>query len=203
MMLTAAVAALQADQLPGGIDGIYSLLSCKNGRPLYRRKESPPGEDRVLWYSHQYGDWDVAKGTEPNEVSQRCWGMPGGRAELLRWSAGAAAAVLPPVVHRPHSSTQRPGCLTSCSAAVIRVLMAAHVAMPLHRVPPALIVCSLGSLADARGCCWSQVEILMYGGEVEHASVPLYVSSWHLGADLNSNSNMDEDDYMPIAVTVS
>jgi hypothetical protein len=42
----------------------------------------------------------------------------------------------------------------------------------------------------------------MYGGEVEHASVPLYVSSWHLGADLNSNSNMDEDDYMPIAVTV-
>lgn len=72
---------LQADQLPGGIDGIYTLVSCKNGRPMYRRKESPPGEDRVLWYSHQYGDWDIAKGTEPNEVrpglGQRCWCRPG------------------------------------------------------------------------------------------------------------------------------
>lgn len=104
----------QADQLPGGIDGLYTLVGCNNGRPMYRRKDSPAGEDRVLWYSHQYGDWDVAKGTEPNEV-----------------------------------------------------------------------------------------EILMYGGEVEHASVPLYVSSWHLGADLNSGSDMDEDDYMPIAIKLT
>ncbi len=74
---------LQADQLPGGIDGIYTLTSCKNGRPMYRRKESPPGEDRVLWYSHQYGDWDIAKGIEPNEVrpglEQGCWRRPGWR----------------------------------------------------------------------------------------------------------------------------
>lgn len=32
----------------------------------------------------------------------------------------------------------------------------------------------------------------MYGGEMEHASVPLFVSSWHLGADLKTDSSMGE-----------
>ena len=79
----------QADKLAGGLDGVYQLLSCYNGKPMYRRKDSPAGEDRVLWYSSTFGDWDVSKGTDPNEA-----------------------------------------------------------------------------------------EILMYGGEMEHASVPLFVSSW-------------------------
>lgn len=79
----------QADKLNGGLDGIFQLVSCYNGKPMYRRKGSPAGEERVLWYSSTFGDWDVSKGTDPNEA-----------------------------------------------------------------------------------------EILMYGGEMEHASVPLFVSSW-------------------------
>lgn len=71
------------------MDGVYQLVSCYNGKAMYRRKNSPADEDRVLWYSSTFGDWDVSKGTDPNEA-----------------------------------------------------------------------------------------EILMYGGEMEHASVPLFVSSW-------------------------
>ncbi|KAG2429240.1 hypothetical protein HXX76_011009 [Chlamydomonas incerta] len=104
----------QADRLKGGLDGVYQLTSCYNGKPMYKRKNSPAGDDRVLWYSSTFGDWDVSKGAEPNEA-----------------------------------------------------------------------------------------EILMYGGEMEHASVPLFVGSWHLGGDLRSDTALGEDDYLPINVAVS
>ena len=42
----------QADKLTGGVDGVYSLVSCYNGKPLYRRQKSPAGEDRVMWWVH-------------------------------------------------------------------------------------------------------------------------------------------------------
>mmetsp|Transcript_4811 Transcript_4811/g.10356 ORF Transcript_4811/g.10356 Transcript_4811/m.10356 type:complete len:147 (+) Transcript_4811:95-535(+) len=42
----------------------------------------------------------------------------------------------------------------------------------------------------------------MYGGEMEHASVPLFVSSWHLGGDLKSDTTLGQDDYLPISVKV-
>ncbi|MEW5315744.1 MAG: hypothetical protein WDW38_007150 [Sanguina aurantia] len=103
----------QADKLSGGLDGIYTLSACYNGKPLYKREQSPVGEDRVLWYSSTFGDWDISKGVEPNEA-----------------------------------------------------------------------------------------EILMYGGEMEHANVPLFVSSWHLGGDLKSDTTLGEDDYLPISVKV-
>ena len=103
----------QADKLTGGIDGTYKLSSCYNGKAMYSRtKPSPDGEDRVLWYSSTFGDWDLSRGKEPNEA-----------------------------------------------------------------------------------------EILMYGGEMEHASVPLFVTSWHLGGDLRSGGV--EDEYAPISVKVS
>ncbi|KAG1658803.1 hypothetical protein FOA52_003334 [Chlamydomonas sp. UWO 241] len=102
----------QADKLTGGLDGAYKFVSCYNGKPLYQRQKSPTGEDRVLWYSSTFGDWDVSRGTEPNEA-----------------------------------------------------------------------------------------EILMYGGEMEHASTPLFVSSWHLGGDLRSSGV--EVEYAPIAVKVT
>lgn len=103
----------QADKLSGGLDGTYDLTSCYNGKPMYKRRKSPEGQERVLWYSATFGDWDVSKGSEPNEA-----------------------------------------------------------------------------------------EILMYGGEMEHASVPLFVSNWHLGGDLKSSSNLGEDDYLPIDIKV-
>jgi hypothetical protein len=103
-----------ADLLRGGIDGNYKLTSCHNGRPLYIREKSPKGEDRVLWYSTGFGDWDISNGTVPNEA-----------------------------------------------------------------------------------------EILMYGGDTQHAVVPLFVEGWHLGADLKSDSNMGDDDYFPVPATVA
>lgn len=104
----------QADRLTGGLDGAYALSGCFNGKPMYKRKDSKAGEERVLWYSSTFGDWDISKGADPNEA-----------------------------------------------------------------------------------------EILMYGGEMEHASVPLFVSSWHLGGDLKSDTTLGEDDYLPIAVKVA
>lgn len=29
--------------MPGGIDGIYKLHTCENGRPAFKRQRSPPG----------------------------------------------------------------------------------------------------------------------------------------------------------------
>ena len=52
---------VQASNLAGGIDGIYVLSSCYNGKPMYRRKASPANEERVMWYSSTFGDWDVSK----------------------------------------------------------------------------------------------------------------------------------------------
>lgn len=59
----------QADKLTGGLDGTYKMASCYNGKPMYKRNKSPAGEDRVLWYSSTFGDWDISKGSDPNEVS--------------------------------------------------------------------------------------------------------------------------------------
>ncbi|WIA37817.1 hypothetical protein OEZ86_014678 [Tetradesmus obliquus] len=103
----------QADLLPGGLDGVYKLYKCNDGRPAYKRVKSPAGQDRVLFYSKDFGDWDVAKGTEPNE------------------------------------------------------------------------------------------DILMYGGELEHHSVPLFAKNWHLGADLTkAGAKLADDQYMPISATL-
>lgn len=33
-----------ADQLQGGIDGVYAIAACHNGKPLYRRKDSTEGQ---------------------------------------------------------------------------------------------------------------------------------------------------------------
>lgn len=107
-----------ASKLTGGLDGVYKLTGCHNGRPLYKREKSPAGEERVLWYSQTFGDWDISKGPEPNEE-----------------------------------------------------------------------------------------DILMYGGDMEHQAVPLWVASWHLGADLKAGASPDagdgEDSYLPVAAALA
>lgn len=57
----------QADKLPGGLDGIYTLSGCHHGRPMYKRKDSPAGQERVLYYAKNYSDWDVSNGSTPND----------------------------------------------------------------------------------------------------------------------------------------
>ncbi|KAK9824591.1 hypothetical protein WJX72_011552 [[Myrmecia] bisecta] len=63
----------------GGLDGVYKVHSCENGRPLYKRDGSPSNEDRVLFYSTQYRDWDITNGTFPQEDDILMFGGSGGR----------------------------------------------------------------------------------------------------------------------------
>eukprot|EP01024_Parvocaulis_polyphysoides_P052543 TRINITY_DN51968_c0_g1_i1.p2 TRINITY_DN51968_c0_g1~~TRINITY_DN51968_c0_g1_i1.p2 ORF type:complete len:145 (-),score=23.83 TRINITY_DN51968_c0_g1_i1:6-440(-) len=62
--------------LKGGLDGVYSLAGCLNGRPKYVRYE-PLGQERVLWWSQLFADWDISSGTEPNEEDILCYGGEG------------------------------------------------------------------------------------------------------------------------------
>lgn len=62
---------------------------------------------------------------------------------------------------------------------------------------------TFGDWDISKGVEPNEAEILMYGGEMEHANVPLFVSSWHLGGDLKSDTTLGEDDYLPISVKVS
>jgi iron-regulated transporter 1 len=57
----------QADKLPGGLDGVYKLVGCHAGRPMYKRQGSPAGQERVLYYSKAYADWDISNGSAPSE----------------------------------------------------------------------------------------------------------------------------------------
>lgn len=56
-----------ADRLEGGLDGTYKLVSCYDGKPMYRRVTEPLEENRVLWYNIYYGDWEFSTGDEPSE----------------------------------------------------------------------------------------------------------------------------------------
>ncbi|KAI8475171.1 MAG: hypothetical protein J3K34DRAFT_365783 [Monoraphidium minutum] len=56
----------------------------------------------------------------------------------------------------------------------------------------------------ANGTVPNEQEILMYGGDTQHAVVPLFVTGWHLGADLNSEWNeLGDDDYFPVDAKVA
>eukprot|EP01023_Acetabularia_acetabulum_P010108 TRINITY_DN14601_c0_g2_i3.p1 TRINITY_DN14601_c0_g2~~TRINITY_DN14601_c0_g2_i3.p1 ORF type:complete len:595 (-),score=134.57 TRINITY_DN14601_c0_g2_i3:723-2507(-) len=51
--------------LDGGLDGVYQLAGCENERPKYVRYEKP-GQERILWWSSVFGDWDFTAGDKPN-----------------------------------------------------------------------------------------------------------------------------------------
>ncbi|GIL70403.1 hypothetical protein Vretifemale_1170, partial [Volvox reticuliferus] len=57
-----------ADLLTGGLDGIYLLAGCFEGKPIYIRSRysGPPGEDRVLYYNPEFGAWEFSVGREPS-----------------------------------------------------------------------------------------------------------------------------------------
>ncbi|EFJ50969.1 hypothetical protein VOLCADRAFT_88131 [Volvox carteri f. nagariensis] len=56
------------DRLTGGMDGLFLLAGCFEGKPIYIRSRysGPPGEDRVLYYNPSYGSWEFAVGREPS-----------------------------------------------------------------------------------------------------------------------------------------
>lgn len=63
-----------ADLLHGGIDGDYKTTSCYDGHPVFTRTNSPKGEDRVLFYSLSFADWDISKGNVPDEADVIMYG---------------------------------------------------------------------------------------------------------------------------------
>eukprot|EP01024_Parvocaulis_polyphysoides_P054505 TRINITY_DN5509_c0_g1_i5.p1 TRINITY_DN5509_c0_g1~~TRINITY_DN5509_c0_g1_i5.p1 ORF type:complete len:540 (+),score=98.13 TRINITY_DN5509_c0_g1_i5:153-1622(+) len=62
--------------LEGGIDGVYQLAGCHNNRPKYVRYE-PAKQERVLWFSTIFGDWDIGLGTEADEQDIIIYGGDG------------------------------------------------------------------------------------------------------------------------------
>jgi hypothetical protein len=69
---------LSGPLLAGGLDGIYKLESCMNGKPLYRRQRGRKGQERVLFFSKLFYDWDISNGTRPNEQDILMYGEPRG-----------------------------------------------------------------------------------------------------------------------------
>lgn len=63
-----------APNLVGGMDGIYKLSTCENGRPLYKRDTTDKAAERVLWYSAPHRDWDFTNGSKSQEEDILMWG---------------------------------------------------------------------------------------------------------------------------------
>jgi iron-regulated transporter 1 len=57
-----------ADLLIGGIDGVYKIIGCHHNKAKYQRVNSPPGEDRVMFSSPDFGDWDIAKALKEDDI---------------------------------------------------------------------------------------------------------------------------------------
>lgn len=70
-----------APGLAGGMDGVYKVLTCENGRPLYKRDTPDKAAARVLWYSTPHQDWDITNGSTPQEEDILMWGGFGGRED--------------------------------------------------------------------------------------------------------------------------
>lgn len=82
-----------ADLLESGVDGVYTLAGCHNGYPMYKRKDSPAGEERVLWYSKGFADWDLSKGSTPNDKDILLYGTDANQHTVplfvQAWNLGA------------------------------------------------------------------------------------------------------------------
>lgn len=64
LLLSGADAA--ADRLQGGLDGVYYLSGCFDGKPMYHRSEGPQDEPRVLWWSYDYADFEISTSSDPS-----------------------------------------------------------------------------------------------------------------------------------------
>eukprot|EP01025_Chloroclados_australasicus_P058143 TRINITY_DN727_c1_g2_i2.p1 TRINITY_DN727_c1_g2~~TRINITY_DN727_c1_g2_i2.p1 ORF type:complete len:457 (+),score=33.01 TRINITY_DN727_c1_g2_i2:163-1533(+) len=66
-------ADVYTNALEGGIDGVYNVVGCHNNRPKYVRLDQK-GQERVLWWSSVFGDWDINTGSEPDVMHIICFG---------------------------------------------------------------------------------------------------------------------------------
>lgn len=85
----------QADVLLGGLDGLYHMVSCFDGKPLYRRKHGKGASvaPRVLWYSAYYGQWQFSESDNPSQELTVMYGDVGYVApiEIDEWHLLASA----------------------------------------------------------------------------------------------------------------
>lgn len=49
-------------RIPFGVDGVYKMIGCFSGFPVYQREGKTRLERRILWFSHVFEDWDVIAG---------------------------------------------------------------------------------------------------------------------------------------------
>ncbi|GLC73630.1 hypothetical protein PLESTF_001401800 [Pleodorina starrii] len=83
-----------ADRLAGGLDGVFLLVGCFEGKPLYIRSRAsgPPGEERVLYFNPYFGSWEFSVGLEPSADQLVLAGDEGHTSPLdvPRWHLAAA-----------------------------------------------------------------------------------------------------------------
>lgn len=48
--------------IPWGIDGVYKMVGCYSGFPVYKREGKTRLQRRFLWFSSVFQDWDVGLG---------------------------------------------------------------------------------------------------------------------------------------------
>jgi iron-regulated transporter 1 len=89
----AGVDAVAKSNLPGGVDGVYKLVGCHDGRAMYKRDKSPAQQDRMLYYSETFGDWDISNGSAPNDD------------DVLMYGGESQHSVLPLYVPKWHIGT--------------------------------------------------------------------------------------------------
>ncbi|GLI61755.1 hypothetical protein VaNZ11_004221, partial [Volvox africanus] len=88
----------QADKPNDGLDSVYKLTSCYDGKPMYKRQSSPVGEDCALSYSSTFGDWDISMGGEPNDAEILMYGGEMEHASVpCLLAAGSWAAISSPI----------------------------------------------------------------------------------------------------------
>jgi len=68
---------VEADLLHGGLDGVYTIVGCWHGKPMYMRRHSPKNEDRVLWHNEGYGHWQISLGDMPSDDQLAVYGNYG------------------------------------------------------------------------------------------------------------------------------
>lgn len=52
----------RSGNIPWGIDGVYKMVGCYSGLPVYKREGKTRLQRRFLWFSSVFHDWDVGLG---------------------------------------------------------------------------------------------------------------------------------------------
>eukprot|EP00775_Hariotina_reticulata_P008131 gene8131-8325_t len=105
-----------ADLLPGGIDGIYSLMQCQNNRPSYAREGSgaskaagkakaSTGHGRWLSFNSEYDEWDIATQPQHDMKDVAVFGMDDNYGFTVKFGQPPTPVAVPSWFLRPDLSS--------------------------------------------------------------------------------------------------